>query len=329
MKVSVIIPLYNKAPYVKKTLDSVCAQTYQDFECVIMDDGSTDDSADIVNQWLHEKGGDCRFRVLSQANSGVAAARNNAVAVSHGELISFLDADDWWEPTFLNEMVHFTERTPEAGIWASNYIYYKPGKTRVGVTNISYTDREKGLMNYPKSYFEGTGMPITSISMMMRRSVFDEMGGFPLGVRLGEDFLLWATIALRYPVAFLDKPLAYYNNDVPPSMRATRNLHQPERAMYFLFGPIELEALSKEEPLRTQWKRLLDHLRAVGLKDYWLDKRFHSMAESELLNVDWSLLPASAAAFYNKPAWLLRYKRQFMQIASYCKYKLIRILKIK
>lgn len=323
MKVSVIIPLYNKLPYIRKALDSVRSQTYQDFECVIMDDGSTDDSADIVNQWLHEKGGDCRFRVLSQANSGVAAARNNAVAVSHGELISFLDADDWWEPTFLNEMVHFTERTPEAGIWASNYIYYKPGKTRVGVTNISYTDREKGLMNYPKSYFEGTGMPITSISMMMRRSVFDEMDGFPLGVRLGEDFLFWARVALRYPVAFLDKPLAYYNNDIPAAFRATRNLHQPEHNMLFLMGELEEESLRHADA--KDWKMLLDKLRINGMLDYWMDARFHYEAEIELQKVDWSQFPASAHKPYRTPIWQLKLNKRLWAAGSYCKQQLVKM----
>ena len=90
-----------------------------------------------------------------------------------------------------------------------------------------------GYINYPKAYYEGGAMPITSITAIMPRAVFDEMGGFPLGIKLGEDFLLWVKIALQYPVAFLNEPLAWYNNDVPVALRATRNLHHPNNHMLF------------------------------------------------------------------------------------------------
>lgn len=325
MKVSIIIPLYNKAPYIKKALETVCSQTYQDWECIIMDDGSTDGSGELAKQVISELS-DSRFRLLSQANAGVAAARNNAVKQSSGELLCFLDADDWWEPAFIEEMVRFAEQTPKAGIWASNYIYYKPGKTHIGVTNISYTDQEKGVINYPRSYFEGTGMPITSISLMMRRSIFYECGGFPLGVRLGEDFLLWAKVALRYPVAFLDKPLAYYNNDVPAALRATRNLHDPQKHMLFLLEPLEDEIAKLSSVQQTDWRKLLSMLRASGLLEYWLDDRYHELAAAELQKIDWSLLPTSAQRPYKQPIWLVRAQRKFMQVGSFCKQKLIKLV---
>jgi very-short-patch-repair endonuclease len=76
-------------------------------------------------------------------------------------------------------------------------------------------------------------MPVTSITAIMPRAVFDEMEGFPVGIKLGEDFLLWAKTAMHYPVVFLNEPLAYYNNDVPVNLRATRNLHHPNNHMLF------------------------------------------------------------------------------------------------
>lgn len=327
MKVSVVIPLYNKLPYLKKALLSVCSQSYADWECIVMDDGSTDGSGDLAEQLAKDL--DTRIRVIHQPNGGVAAARNNAVAACSAELISFLDADDWWEPSFLTEMVRFSESCPEAGIWGSNYIYYKPGKTRIGVTNLAYVDESKGIINYPKSYTEGTGMPLTSISVMIRRSVFEEMGGFPLGVRLGEDFLLWSKIALRYPVAFLDKALAYYNNDVPPAFRATRNLHTPATCMHFLLDPIERESADQKEPMRTEWKRLLDHLRLSGLLDYWLDRQYHEAAAEELNKVDWTLQSAASQRKYQRPIWLLRLQKQIMSVGSYCKQMIFRMLRKK
>lgn len=328
MKVSIIIPLYNKAPYIKKALETVCSQTYQDWECIIMDDGSTDGSAEVAKQWLQENRDctDSRFHLLSQSNAGVAAARNNAVKHSRGELLCFLDADDWWEPTFIEEMVRFTELVPSVGLWASNYIYYKPGKTHVGVTNLAYEDTTQTIFNYPKSYAQGTGMPIWTGATMMRRSVFDEMGGFPLGVRLGEDFLLWAKVALRYPVAFLDKPLAYYNNDVPAALRATRNLHDPQKHMLFLLEPIENEIARLSDAQQTDWRKLLSKLRANGLLEYWLDERYHNLATKELQKVDWTSLPSDAQRPYLSPIWQVKAKKRFMRLGSYCKQKLIQLI---
>lgn len=324
MKVSIIIPLYNKAPYIKKALETVCSQTYQDWECIIMDDGSTDGSGELAKQVIFELS-DRRFHLLSQQNAGVAAARNNAVKHSSGELLCFLDADDWWKPTFIEEMVRFTELVPNVGLWASNYIYYKPGKTHVGVTNLAYDDASHTIFNYPKSYAQGTGMPIWTGAVMMHRSVFDEMGGFPFGVRLGEDFLLWAKVALHYPIAFLDKPLAYYNNDVPAALRATRNLHDPQKHMLFLLEPLENEIARLSDTQQTDWRKLLSLLRANGLLEYWLDDRYHELAAAELQKIDWSLLPASVQRPYKQPIWLVRAQRKFMQVASFCKQKLIRL----
>lgn len=315
MKISIIIPLYNKAFYVTKALDSVAAQTCTDYECIIVNDGSTDDSCKIVESWLQQHNHyTLHFTLYTIANSGVAVARNFGVAQSSGDFICFLDADDWWEPSFLSELMTFAARTPNAGLWACNYIYHKPGKTRVGVTNLVYT--EEPYINYPRSYYQGTGMPVTSITIMMRRHVFDACGGFPEGIRLGEDFLLWTKIAQQYSIAFLDKPLSYYNNDIPASLRATRNLHAPAYHMLW-----HLDSLQTDD---ADWKRLFDKLRVSGLLDYWLDERYHAMAAAELVKVDWRHLPAAARKPYLQPIWYLRMKRQLLHWGSVAKQMLHR-----
>ena len=288
-------------------------------------------------------------RLICQANSGVSAARNNGVAASSGEYIAFLDADDWWEPTYLEKMAKLIEDYPEAGLYACNYVYYKPGKTRVAVNNI-----ETGYFNYPKAYYEGGAMPVTSISVVIPRKVLDETGGFPLGIKLGEDFLLWAKIAMQYKVAFLNEPLAWYNNDVPVTMRATRNLHKPEHHMLFNLGRLGDEAIrridennSKAEtsactpytacmgdtqqlccdtPSKADWKSLLDKLRVNGLLEYWLDKRYHDLAAEELKKVDWSNQPASVMKMYKTPICILKLKRLIMCWGSFVKQKLILLI---
>ena len=330
------MPLYNKAPYVRKALESIVSQTYHDFELIIVDDGSTDNSATICEEYLSTRYTlhITLYTLIRQANSGVAAARNNGVAASHGEFLCFLDADDWWKPTFLEEMDKLIAEYPNAGIYVTNYIYYKPGKTHVAL-NLS-----RGYMDYPKAYLLSTAMPVWTGATCMPRHVFDEVGGFPVGIKLGEDFLLWAQTAVHYKVAFYEKPLAYYNNDVPASLRATRNLHAPEHHMLFHLDSLEEElrnltvSPSNGETLDgrgkhlitgnpSEWKALLDKLRVSGLMDYWLSNEYHDAAAEELKKIDWSKQPRSAKAMYQKPIWYLRTKRRFMQIGSYCKQKLI------
>ena len=371
MKFSVIIPLYNKAPYIRKALESVLAQTYTDYEVIVVDDGSTDDSCAIADEIVREAMGNGLWaideetnrliassphRLIRQANSGVSAARNNGVAQSHGEYIAFLDADDWWEPTYLERMAQLIADYPEAGLYACNYVYYKPGKTHVAL-NIP-----TGYINYPKAYYEGWAMPVTSITAIMPRTVFDEMGGFPLGIKLGEDFLLWAKTAMHYPVAFLNEALAWYNNDVPVNLRATRNLHASEHHMLFrleLLGDKAMRLLGDEAsgtndeckvdsvkfkgtgnseadtnastpytlhptPSEADWKRLIDKLRVGGLLEYWMSKEYHDLAAQELAKVDWSKQPESIKRIYKTPIWMLKAKIQVMKWGSFLKCLLFR-----
>ena len=316
---SIIVPLYNKADYVRKALESILTQSYTNYEVVIIDDESTDNSLSIVNDFVKtvESG---KWKVESQPNSGVAAARNNGVAKSKGEFVCFLDADDWWEPTWLEEMDRLIREYPDAGLYATNYVYYKPGKTHVAL------NLERGYINYPEAYLQSGSMPVTSITTCMPRKVFDEMGGFPLGIKLGEDFLLWAKTALHYPVAFSEKPLAYYNNDVPASLRATRNLHTPEHHMIFNLDEIE-HIINDQLPMTNDqsaaWHALLDKLRVSGLMNYWLNDEYHDAAAEELKKVDWSKQSKKTKALYEKQMWLLKAQRRFMQIGSYWKQKLI------
>ncbi len=309
MKFSIITPLYNKAPYIAHAIDSVFAQTCSDWELIIMDDGSTDGSAAVVQQFLADHLIlASRTHLLSQPNAGVAAARNNAVAHSQGDYLCFLDADDWWEPTFLEEMAQHINNYPDAGLYATNYVYYKPHKTYVAL------DIPTGYMQYAQAYLNSKAMPVWTGTVAMPRRVFNEMGGFPVGVRLGEDFLLWAKTAMHYPVAFLNRPLAYYNNDVPATLRATRNLYAPEHTMCFL-----LDTIAPENTLTDDWKQLFNKLRVSGLLAYWMSPIYHDRTKSELAKVDWSQQSYFAQRLYHIPVPLLRLYYAILSIASRCK----------
>ena len=345
MKFSVIIPLYNKAPYVRKALESVSAQTYRDYELIVINDGSTDNSAIVADEYLKATDS-IDYKIINQHNAGVSAARNNGFSVSSAEYLAFLDADDWWEPTYLERMSQLIEDYPDAGLYACNYIYYKPGKTHVALHIPT------GYINYPKAYYESNAMPIWTGAAMIPRNVYEEMGGFPLGIKLGEDFLLWAKIALRYSVAFLNEPLAWYNNDVPATLRVTRNLHAPEHHMLFrlelAFGDegenevkgerLKAKGMENSEAdnlasrlsplasrLNSDWSLLIDKLRINGLLEYWLSDEYHNQAAIELAKVDWEQQPSSVKRMYKTPIWMLKMKQWVMQVGSSVKQSVYRL----
>ena len=308
MRFSVIIPLYNKAPYVAKAIESVLSQSFAD-ELIVMDDGSTDGSFEVALKVL-ERHMNCH--IFRQANGGVSSARNNAVALSQGEYLCFLDADDWWERTFLEEMDRLVAGFPDAGIYGTNYTIVNETRHKTRVASIGVDDGfEKGYIDYCKVYAKTMYMPLTSISVSLPRRVFDEMRGFPIGIKLGEDFLLWIRIALKYKVAFVNKVLAYYNQDVEQANRGVGRLHEPIHHMLWNLG-----FLADEEKNNDDLKQLLDNLRTFSLMPYLLSKEYHELARHELDKVDWMKQPEKVAQLYHQPLFLLRAKQAMDRIGS-------------
>lgn len=295
MRFSVIIPLYNKAAHVRKAVNSVLAQSFRDFELIVVDDGSTDGSADIVGNIQ-----DNRIRLIRQENAGVSMARNNGAAASSASYLCFLDADDWWEPSFLEEMDKLIDEFPNAGIYGTNYTIVNETKRKTRIAPIGLEDGfERGYINYCQAYAKHLGMPLTSSSVCIPKDVFKRMGGFPKGITLGEDFILWIHIALQYKVAFLNKPLSNYNQDVAAGGRAAGRLHMPERHMLW-----NLRDLETEENGNSDYKLLIDKLRANSLMPYLLSSDYHDAAMMELSKVDWSKQPTSLKRSYKRPVFL-------------------------
>lgn len=320
MKFSVIIPLYNKAPYVAKAIGSVLVQTYTDFELVIMDDGSKDDSYILANKAI-EGHGQCHL--YRQQNSGVSVARNNAVVLSQGEYLCFLDADDWWEPTFLEEMSKLTDEYPDAGIYGTNYTIVNETKRKTRIANIGVEQGfEKGYINYCKVYARTLAMPLWTGTVCVPRKVFDEMKGFPIGIKLGEDFLLWIQIALKYRVAFLNKPLSYYNQDVDVAKRGVGKLHNPQHHMLWNLG-----FLTEYEKNDSDYKQLIDNLRTYELLPYYLSKDYHDAAKQELAKVDWGMQSDKMRKQYKRSLFSLRSEYKIRQLGSWGKQWLYRVLK--
>lgn len=316
MRFSVVIPLYNKAPYVVKAIQSVLAQTFTDFELVIIDDGSRDGSAEIAAHLIE---GRDHCRLINQENAGVSVARNHGVEVSKGEYLCFLDADDWWEPTFLEEISKLIEEFPDAGIYGTNYTIVNETKRKTRVAKIGVEeDFVKGYINYCQAYAKTLYMPLWTGAVCIPRPVLDAMGGFPKGVKLGEDFLLWIHIALQYKVALLNRPLSYYNQDVDVKDRLTNRLHNPIEHMLW-----NLTDLRPIEKTNEDYKRLVDALRVYALMPYYLSKEYRQTASLELKKVDWSSQSPRTRREYKCPISLLKLKYALMKIGSIVKSKLI------
>jgi len=207
--VSVVIPLYNKGPYIARALNSVLAQTSQDFEVIVVDDGSTDDGADVVKGF-----DDPRIQLIQQENQGVSAARNRGIEVANADLIAFLDADDEWLPGFLGKIIDLRIKFPLAGIYATafmkksfNGIYLKQKFSR-----IPAGEWEGIIPSYFGSCAYGR-IPIRSSNVVIPRRVFKDVGVFHVGKWWGEDTDMWGRIALKYSIAFSSDYLAIYNFD--------------------------------------------------------------------------------------------------------------------
>lgn len=294
---SVIIPLYNKAPYVAKAIESVLGQTYRDFEVIVIDDGSTDQSLEVAKTFENKS-----ITIVSQPNSGVSTARNNGVKIAKYPYICFLDADDWWHPTFLEEMKRLITDFPDAGIYGSGYYIVKNGQERIAPIGVPQ-GFERGIIDYCEVYAKTLCMPLTSISVVIPKHIFDEEKGFKSQLKFGEDFDLWIRIALKHKVILVNKPLAYYNQDVDINNRgvAVHKIYSPEN--HYIFN---LDYLYDNEKNNHRLKILLDKLRVYILLKYRIQRAFPKEYNAEIKKVDFSVQPLGVRLQYYLPVWFLK-----------------------
>ena len=185
---TVIIPLYNKEPYIKRALETVLNQTYDNFEIIIIDDGSTDEGVRIVSS-IH----DTRIKVFSQMNSGVSAARNRGALLAKNQYLAFLDADDTWEPNFLQEISNLIDEFPYAGIYATNNKFiYPSGKVMLESFSDLFNGNNIGIIeDYFGLFAKIQKSPFSNSNLCIPKKIYDEFGGYKEGVKLTEDSDLW------------------------------------------------------------------------------------------------------------------------------------------
>ncbi|MCM1457359.1 MAG: glycosyltransferase family 2 protein [Lachnoclostridium sp.] len=243
--ISVVMPLYNKAEQVEASLRSVLAQSYKDYEIVVVDDGSIDGSTELVENLEIDN-----LRLIRQNNAGVSAARNRGIEEARGEFVAFLDADDLWKPDYLAVQFEMTQKYPDCDVFATDY-EFKDSVGKVSPTVLNKLGiNQSGIF---ENYFEVASCsnpPLWTSAVMTCRSALLAIGGFPLGIRSGEDLLTWARLACRYRIAYCRKPLAIFN------VEGYDVSEKPKRV------PAEDDVVGRE------LKRLMDDYKTPGLRAY-------------------------------------------------------------
>jgi glycosyltransferase involved in cell wall biosynthesis len=195
-QVSVVIPTFNSAPLVREAIESVWRQTYKDYEIIVVDDGSTDDTLSVMSAF----GSDIRY--FRQSNRGAGAARNKGIEMSRGKYIAFLDADDLWTKTKLAEQIPLMEQFPDVGLVYSDWTVISEG-------HEEKASRLSELCPMSGYIFDGlvrSGFILTS-GTVVRRSCLDEIGGFDEALSIAQDYDLWLRICYRWKAQLVNKVL--------------------------------------------------------------------------------------------------------------------------
>lgn len=218
-EISVVIPLYNKAAEIERTLRSVMGQSVQPREIIVVDDGSTDGSGDIVERMASPL-----LRLVRQPNAGVSAARNKAISLASGRWVALLDGDDRWSDDYLLTMAQLIERYPDCGAYGSAF-YVDNG----GEIVVADTPKSEGVVDFfEESMSRYVLIPSAAI---LRRDLVVELGGFPEGMRMGEDQYLWTKIARVADVAFSPVPKVVYSR---AASNRSASIFRPEQTKFSL-----------------------------------------------------------------------------------------------
>ncbi len=290
--VSVVIPVYNAQDVIGETIESVLAQTWTDREIVVVDDGSSDASGEIVRSF------GAQVRYVRQENGGVARARNRGIAESAGEYIALLDHDDLWHPQKLERQVTVLDGRPEVGMVITDVAHLARDGKPMGIVGAGYNPSETFARLFVRGYVP------TPSAAMIRRSVFETVGGFDERFPSAglDDHELWTRIAARYEIASIPEPLTYHRNrEIKPAQIALG--HRPLLLSTLLerFGhdPVRRRYLLRERAryLADLGKQLVrEGHRREGRSMLW-QGLILSLAEGRSLSTAWRCLSRLARSY--------------------------------
>lgn len=291
--ISVVIPLYNKQDEIANTIVSVVNQSYRDFEIIVVDDGSTDNSPKEVLKFTDE-----RIRLITKENGGVCSARNRGIKEAKGNYIALLDADDTWDPNYLLEQIKLIDDFPDCAMWGINFAEVENGKLiRELPTGLS-----KGFRGIVKNYFNMPGRIsdlFCSSSVVIRKDVFEKIGFFDERLKYSEDVDMWWRIIANYPVAFYDRYMVFYNYDA-----SNRAMKRDRKLKYWLpYYPEKYKYYKGNEPFYTWVQRWC----AINLKLlYFKDTKQKHDALIASQKLDYSVLPIKYSLYFKAPYFIAK-----------------------
>ena len=200
--ISVVIPTFNRRAFLKKAIESVLSQSYQDLELIVVDDGSEDDTSEVVT------GFDSGIRYIKQENKGPASARNLGIKNSKGDFITFLDSDDWWDRDKLGIQFKAMQENPEYFISHTEEVWYRNGEL--------LNQKQKHKKHH--GYIFDKCLPMCAVSMsttMARREIFNEVGLFNEELPCCEDYDFWLRVSVRHKLLLIDRPLTLKDGGRP------------------------------------------------------------------------------------------------------------------
>ena len=219
--ISVVIPAYNSVKSIRRAIDSVLAQTYHDYEIIVVDDGSTDGTGEVVKRYGQ------RVNYMYQENSGVCVARNVGIEAAKGQWIAFMDHDDEWAPEKLERQMQIVSENHSLK-WCSVNYFQNDGVRCTPVSNPETVTAILSGSDYFESYFQAAGKKIIRImptTILIHTEVFDKVGGFNAKLLRNEDTDLWCRIGLHYrQIGYIAQPLAtrYLDVSVPKTVSKLR-----------------------------------------------------------------------------------------------------------
>ena len=300
IKISVVVPLYNKEKSIEATLQSVLAQTYTDYEIIIVDDGSTDNSLNVMRKRISELENES-IRVIQKENGGVSSARNRGIEDSKGEYIAFLDADDLWDKEYLAEQIKLIHDFPDAAMWGINFAETNNGQL---VRKLA-TGLPEGYRGYVDNYFQIKGRHsdlFCSSSVVIRKDVFDKVGLFDERIKYAEDTDMWWRILATHKVAFYDRYMVFYRYDAENrAMKRTRPLK--------FFAPYYVDKY--QEPLyqaNTVFYRFVNRRAAQQIRPYFFSSNETDRTDAQVAvrKIDYSVVPFKYCLLYKCPYGIAR-----------------------
>lgn len=283
--ISVVIPLFNKVNSIESTLESVMAQTCRDFEVVVVDDGSTDDSYDVVERLrLSDAERNKKIRLLHKENGGVSSARNAGIMAAQGEYVAFLDADDLWASTYLEELINLIADFPGAGI-------YGMGSNAILKSEQFAEDEKNGFRGWVSNPWDKNFGFWTGSSSSSSRANLIAVGLFDERMAYGEDLDMWYRLLLFGGGVYCSKCLAFYVQDA--ENRAMNKVIPFEKHL-----PFYIEKYTEFRKNNLEFRKYFDEQCLYRLFPYTCIRKYRKDLKRVLSQIDFSL---------QKPSMRLRF----------------------